>query len=124
MLLPSPSSMRAPATTPAEPTGAFVVRFPPAGSLPRETGGSASALLVSRPARRFYVLFVVMRCRSPISLRNQGRAVFLQRITDCVYSDRRYAMSPLLSRYDLLGAGSSESKSATAFAFLSRSISA
>ena len=74
--------------------------------------------------KAFYVLFVVMRCRSPISLRNQGWAVFLQRITDCVYSDRRYAMSPLLSRYDLLGAGSSESKSATAFAFLSRSISA
>ena len=56
MLLPSPSSMRAAAITPAEPAGARVVRFPADGSLPRETGGSASALSVSRPARRSLAL--------------------------------------------------------------------
>ena len=55
VLPPSPSSMRAAATTPAEPAGA-VVRFPADGSLPRETGGSASALSVSRPARRLLAL--------------------------------------------------------------------
>jgi len=48
--------MRAAATTPAEPAGARVVRFPADGSLPRETGGSASALSVSRPARRSLAL--------------------------------------------------------------------
>ena len=72
----------------------------------------------------FYGLFPVMRCTSPIPLWNRGQAAFPQRITDCVYSDCRYAISPRLSRYDLLRAGSAESKSATAFAFLSMSISA
>ena len=48
--------MRAAAITPAEPAGARVVRFPADGSLPRETGGSASALSVSRPARRSLAL--------------------------------------------------------------------
>ncbi len=45
MLRPSPSSTRAAATTPAEPVGARVARFPTAGSLPRISGGSASASL-------------------------------------------------------------------------------
>ena len=52
VLRPLPSSMRAAATTPAERVGACVARFPTRGSLPRRTGGSASALLVSRPAQR------------------------------------------------------------------------
>ena len=43
MLPPPPSSMRAAATTPAEPVGVRVVRFPTDGSLPRRIGGSASA---------------------------------------------------------------------------------
>ena len=51
-----PSSMRAAAITPAGLTGAFVARFPASGSLPRLTGGSAPALLVSRPAQRSLAL--------------------------------------------------------------------
>ena len=43
VLPPPPSSMRAAATTPAEPVGVRVVRFPTDGSLPRRIGGSASA---------------------------------------------------------------------------------
>ena len=57
MLLPSPSSMRATASTPAGLVGALVARFPASGSLPRLTGGSAPALLVSRPARRSLALW-------------------------------------------------------------------
>ena len=45
VLRPSPPSTRAAATTPAEPVGARVARFPIAGSLPRIPGGSASASL-------------------------------------------------------------------------------
>ena len=56
VLLPSPSSMRAAATTPAEPAGARVVHFPAGGSLPQTTDGSAPALHVSRPARRSLAL--------------------------------------------------------------------
>ena len=48
--------MRAAATTPAEPSGARVARFPAGGSLPRKTGGSASASYVSRPAQRSLAL--------------------------------------------------------------------
>ena len=44
VLLPSPSCPQATATTPAEPVGACVARFPTAASLPRISGGSASAL--------------------------------------------------------------------------------
>ena len=51
VLLPSPSFMRAAANAPAKPIGAHVARLPTDASLPRFTGGSASALLVSRPAR-------------------------------------------------------------------------
>ena len=72
----------------------------------------------------FYVLLPVMRCRHPCPLRNLDWVVVLQRITSCLYSDRRYAMSPLSSRYDLPSAGSAGSKNAIAFAFLSISISA
>ena len=70
MLLPPPSSMRAAATTPAEPAGAYVAHFPARGSLPRKTGGSASALRVSRPARRSLALRPVWslgRPRRPVS---------------------------------------------------------
>ena len=56
VLRPFPSSMRAAAITPAEPVGACVARFPTGASLPRFCGGSASALHVSRPARRSLVL--------------------------------------------------------------------
>ena len=56
VLLPSPSSMRAAASTPAGPAGALVARFPTSGSLPRLTGGSAPASLVSRPAQRSLAL--------------------------------------------------------------------
>ena len=52
VLLLSPSCTHAAANTPAEPVGARVARFPTAASLPRFNGGSASALPVSRPARR------------------------------------------------------------------------
>ena len=44
MLLPLPSSMRAPVTTPAELAGACAVRFPASGSLPRILRGSATRL--------------------------------------------------------------------------------
>ena len=56
VLRPFPSSMRAAATTPAEPVGACVARFPTGASLPRFCGGSASALHVSRPAQRLLTL--------------------------------------------------------------------
>ena len=57
MLRPIPSSIHATANTPAEPVGARVARFPTAGSLPRFNGGSASAVRVSRPARRLLALW-------------------------------------------------------------------
>ena len=47
-----PLDRHAVASTPAEPTGARVARFPAADSLPRYIGGSASASTFSRPARR------------------------------------------------------------------------
>ena len=56
VLRPSSSSLRAAATTPAAPVGACVARFPTGASLPRATGGSASAVNVSRPARRSLAL--------------------------------------------------------------------
>ena len=45
MLRSLPSSIRAAANTPAEPVGALVAHFATGASLPRETGGSASASL-------------------------------------------------------------------------------
>ena len=48
----NPSFAHAVATTPAEPLGACVVRFPNGGGLPRNAGGSASASIFSRPAQR------------------------------------------------------------------------
>ena len=56
VLRPFPSSMHGAANTPAETVGACVARFPTAGSLPRMIGGSASAALVSTPARRSLAL--------------------------------------------------------------------
>lgn len=56
MLHRSSSCMHAVATTPAEPQGAFLAHFPRDGSLPRNYGGSASALRFSRPARRSLAL--------------------------------------------------------------------
>jgi len=44
--------MHAIVTTPAERLGAPIALFPRRGSLPRNTGGSASASPFSRPARR------------------------------------------------------------------------
>ena len=54
-----------PPNTPAEPVGARVARFPTAGSLPRFNGGSASALCVSRPARRLLALWPVWLLSRP-----------------------------------------------------------
>ncbi len=62
--------MRAAANTPAEPAGACVARFPADGSLSRTRGGSASALPVSRPARRSLALrpaWSLSRPRRPVS---------------------------------------------------------
>ncbi len=52
VLLLSPSFVHATVDTPAETPGARVARFPVAGSLPRNNGGAASALIFSRPAQR------------------------------------------------------------------------
>ena len=60
------------ASTPAEPVGARVARFPTAVSLPRIIGGSASALTVSRPAQRSLAL------RPACSL-NRPQAILLHR---------------------------------------------
>ncbi len=51
-----PPLLRAAAIPPAEPAGARVARFPPDTSLPRVPSGSASALPVSKPARRSLAL--------------------------------------------------------------------
>ena len=65
VLRPSPSSMRAAANTPAEPTGACVARFPVDNSLPRSHGGSASASDVSGPAQRFMGCSPLCAARGP-----------------------------------------------------------
>ena len=65
VLRPIPSSIHATANTPAEPVGARVARFPTAGSLPRFNGGSASAVRVSRPARRLLALWPVWSLSRP-----------------------------------------------------------
>ncbi len=83
VLLPSPSSMRAAATTPAEPAGARVARFPANVSLPRDAGGSASASPVSRPARRSLAL------RPAWSLNRLTRLV----TSEC-FSRSRYLLQP------------------------------
>ncbi len=56
VLPPSPSCTHAATNTPAETPGARVARFPDAGCLPRNNGGSASASSFSRPARRSLAL--------------------------------------------------------------------
>ena len=56
VLLMPPSCTHAAVTTPTEATGARVARFPATGSLPRYSGGSASALPFSRPAQRSLTL--------------------------------------------------------------------
>ena len=84
VLLPSPSSMRAAVTTPAEPADAPVARFPAGGSLPSNSGGSASALPVSRPARRSLAL------RPTWSLSRPRRPV----APEC-FSRSRYLLQPL-----------------------------
>ena len=53
------------ASTPAEPVGARVARFPTAVSLPRINGGSASALPVSRPAQRSLRVAACVLAESP-----------------------------------------------------------
>ena len=65
VLRPIPSSTHATANTPAEPVGARVARFPTAGSLPHFNGGSASAVRVSRPARRSLALWPVWSLSRP-----------------------------------------------------------
>ena len=67
VLRPSPPSTRAAATTPAEPVGACVARFPTAGSLPRIPGGSASASL------RFEACAAFTSLRPAWSLNRPGR---------------------------------------------------
>ena len=52
MLRPFPSSMRAAAITPAERSVLASLASRPMPAFPRQVGGSASALLVSRPAQR------------------------------------------------------------------------
>jgi len=71
VLLLSLSCTHAAANTPAEPVGAHVARFPTTASLPRNNDGSASALLVSRPARRSLAL------RPACSLSRPGRPFFI-----------------------------------------------
>ena len=93
VLPPSPSSMRAAATTPAEPAGA-VVRFPADGSLPRETGGSASALSVSRPARRLLALrpaWSLSRPRRPFCRSASDDVVTSIIRSDCYRLERQLA---------------------------------
>ena len=84
MLPPSPPCMRATAITPAEPAGARVARFPAGGSLPRIPDGSASALPVSRPARRSLAL------RPACSL-NRPRRPFSSKC----FRQSRYLLRPL-----------------------------
>ena len=81
VLPPLPSSMRAAAPTPAEPAGARVARFPAGGSLPRDVGGSASALQVSRPARRSLALrpaWSLSRPRRPVPSKCFRRCRYLR----------------------------------------------
>ena len=84
VLRPSSSSLRATATTPAEPVGACVAHFPTGGSLPRLRGGSASAVHVSRPAQRSLAL------RPAGSLSRPRRPV-----TSKCFSRSRYLLHPL-----------------------------
>ena len=70
-MLLSLSCTHAAVNTPAEPIGARVARFPIAASLPRNNGGSASALPVSRPARRSLAL------RPACSLNRPRRPFFI-----------------------------------------------
>ena len=93
VLLPSPSSMRAAATTPAEPTGACVVRFPVDGGPPRENGGSASALAVSGPARRSLALrpaWSLNRPRRPFSHSGSDDVVASIIRSDCYRLERPF----------------------------------
>ena len=80
VLPPPPSSMRAAVITPAEPTGARVARFPAGGSLPRYSGGSASASPVSRPAQRSLALrpaWSLNRPRRPVAPECFSRSHYL-----------------------------------------------
>ena len=88
VLLPSPSSMRAAVNTPAEPPGARVVHFPAGGSLPRGTDRSASALFVSRPARRSLAL------RPAWSLGRQLRPVPSECFKPCRYLHHSLRLLP------------------------------
>ena len=93
MLLPSPSSMRATATTPAEPADTRVARFPAGGSLPRQKGGSASALLVSEPAQRSHRVAARMVAEPPeaASLHRSASGHVVTSITrsDCYRLERQ-----------------------------------
>ena len=69
--------------SPAEPTGARVAGFPAGGSLPRYSGGSASAMPISKPPRRSLAL------RPTWSLSRPGRPV----APEC-FSRSRYLVQP------------------------------
>ena len=112
MLLPSPSSMRAAATTPAEPADARVARFPAAGSLPRQKGGSASALLVSGPARRSLALQPAWslsrprrpRCIASLASRQHGSLTSVRRagrLPHCYVSGPARAFTQLQPAWSL-----------------------
>jgi hypothetical protein len=61
---PIPLYMHAVALTPAEPSGARVVRFPNGGGLPQNAAGSAPASPFSRPAQRSLHVMACMLARS------------------------------------------------------------
>ena len=92
VLRPSPSSMRAAATTPAQSASARVARFPTDVSLPRITGGSACASPVSRPARRSLTLrpaWSLNRLRDPSHWSASVHVVASIDRSDCYRLERR-----------------------------------
>ena len=97
------SSMRATANTPTEVVSVLLpLTSQYANGLPLNLERVGFHVALFEACSTFYVLFSVMRCRNAIPLWNQGRSTFLQRIMNFVHSDRRYAISSLLWRYDLL----------------------
>ncbi len=90
-LPPFPSSMRTAATTPAEPAGASVARFPASGSLPRIRAGSASASPFSRPAQRSLRVAARMAAAPP------RRAFYLECFEQCRYLHHPLQLLPVES---------------------------
>lgn len=79
----SSSFVHAIVNTPAEPTGAYVARFPIDDSLPRVAARSASALQISRPAQRSLAL---RPARSPSPFRTFYIEGFNRFVTSTVAS--------------------------------------